>query len=123
VPAASRAFAAVFKLPRRWWHLLEGLLGDGIGPTKSPHCICEQVCQCIVVGCGHAVPMLACRDGGTRSNLDCFLPKHFEGDKVICFSGVVAMEDPCLVLFGEESHSVENMDANVNCILVGDVVA
>ncbi len=60
---------------------------------------------------------------GKRSNLDCILSKSFEGDKVICFSGVVAMEDPCLVLFGEESHAVENMDADVDRILVGDVVA
>ncbi len=98
-------------------------MGGGVGHTKSPHRICEQVCRCIVVGRGHAVPMLACRDGGKRSNLDCFLPKCFEGDEVICFSGVVAMEDPCLVLFGEESHAVENMDTDVNRILVSDVVA
>ncbi len=67
--------------------------------------------------CGHAVPVLACRDGGKHSNLDCILPESFEGDKVICFAGVVATEDPCLVLFREESHAVENTYADVNVSL------
>ncbi len=44
--------------------LLEGFLGGSVGHTKGRHRICEQVCQCILVGHRHAVPMLACRDSG-----------------------------------------------------------
>jgi hypothetical protein len=66
---------------------------------------------------------MACRDGSKRSNLDCFLPESFEGDKVIHFAGIVAKEDLSRVLFGEESRAVENTDAHVDCVLVSDRVA
>ena len=56
------------------------------------------------------------------SSLDCVLPECFEGDKVIHFSGIIATKDPSLVLFREESHVVENMDADVNRVLVCDRV-
>ncbi len=79
--------------------------------------------QCAIIGRGHAVSVLACRDDGKCSNLDYILSESFEGDKVICFAGVVATEDPSLVLFGEESCAVENTDANVDCVFVCDRVA
>jgi hypothetical protein len=81
------------------------------------------VCQCIVVGRGHAISVLAGRDGGKCSNLDCILPESFEGEKVIRFAGVIATEDPQLAFFEEKSHVIENMHANVNCVLVRDWVA
>ncbi len=81
------------------------------------------MCRCVVVSRGHAISVLACRDSGKHSNLYCGLPESFEEDKVICFAGIIATEDPSLVLFGEESRAVENMDANVNCVLVCDRVA
>jgi hypothetical protein len=59
---------------------LRGFLGGSVGRTKGQHRIREQVCGCIVVGRGHAVPMLACRDGSKHSNLDCILPERFEGE-------------------------------------------
>ncbi len=81
------------------------------------------MCKCVIVSRGNTVLVLACRDSSKHSNLDCVLPESFEGDQVIHFSGVIATEDPCLVLFGEESHAVENTYANVDNVLVGDGVA
>ncbi len=81
------------------------------------------MCQCIVIGRGHTLSILACRDGGKRSKLDCVLPECFEGDKVVHFAGIIAMEDPHLSFFGEESHMVENAHANVYGVLVRDWVA
>ncbi len=67
--------------------------------------------------------MLACRDGSKHSNLDCILPESFEGDKIVCFAGVITMEDPHFVFFGEESCAVENTHVDVNGVLVHDQVA
>jgi hypothetical protein len=119
----GRAFEAGPELPRCWQHLIVGILGWRGRPFQSQHRIHERVCLCIVVGDGHAISMLAGRDGSKRSNLDCILPESFEGDKVVHFHGVVATEDPHLVFFGEESHAVENTHANVDCVLVRDQMA
>jgi hypothetical protein len=67
--------------------------------------------------------MLACRDSGKCSNLNCVLPESFEGYKVIRFAGVAATEDSGLILFGEESRVVENTDTDVDPVLVCDGLA
>ncbi len=67
--------------------------------------------------------MLACRDEGKCSNLDCVLPKCFEGDKVVHFAGIVATEDPRLVFIGEKSCAVGNGHADVDGVLVRNLMS
>jgi hypothetical protein len=44
-------------------------------------------------------------------------PRMFEGDEVICFAGIIATEDPRLVLLGKETRTVEDMQADVRGVL------
>ncbi len=78
---------------------------------------------CCCTDPGHAILVLACRNGGTCSNLDCIFPEKFEGYKGINFAAVAAKEDPHLVLFWEESRAIENTDTDVDCVLVYEGVA
>ena len=79
---------------------------------------------CVIVGCGHAITVLACRDGDIHHNLYCILPEGLEGYKVVCLAGVlVAMEYPQFLFLGKEARAVEYGDTNVENVFAHDWIS
>ena len=98
---------------------LEWFLGGGVCRAKIGNHIREG-CRCIVAGRRHAVGVLTCRDRGKRCNLDCILPEWFERGEVNRVVVIITLQDPWFVSLGEESCAIEDTDADVNSVLVGD---
>ena len=66
--------------------------------------------------------MLGRRGGRESGNVDSRLPETTERSKVHCIGGVVTMHDPCIVFFGKEAGTMKDVDADVNDVVVGDLI-
>ena len=98
----------------------QGFLGGGIRNAKVADGIGQRRRGGIVFGGSHAVAMLRRRGSCESGDVDCRFPEDTEGGEGHVVGGVVASRDPCFVFLGEEAGAMQDADADVDDVVVGD---
>ncbi len=94
----------------------------GVSHPKVGYSISQGGCGCIVLCGAHAVAVLQGWDGCEQRNVDGGFPKGMERGKVDCVGWGVVTCNPDLVFFCKEACAMDDMNADVDNVIVGDGV-